>query len=107
MSRYRPFQPVSKYGAKRTNGYASKRESQYADELAFLKGAGQVSWWLEQVPIKLPGKAKYVADFLVCMADGRMRLVEIKGFETAAWKLKLRLLEEARPELFAILEVVR
>ena len=103
----RSFKPVNKYGAKRTGHYASKREATYAAELALLKQAGQVAWWLEQVPVKLPGGIKYVADFLVCMADGRTRMVEVKGMQTAAWKLKLRLLEETRPELFAILEVVR
>lgn len=102
----RPFKssPASKYGAKRTAGYASKREADYA---SLLRSSVEVLTWLEQVPIKLTGGVKYVADFLVFMRDGSWKLVEVKGMETPAWKLKMRLLEAERPELWAKLEVVR
>lgn len=101
------FRTVNKYSAKRTNGYASKREAAYAAHLGFLKLAGKVSDWLEQVPVKLPGGIKYVVDFMVIEPGGTIRFVEIKGFETAAWKMKLNLLQESRPEIFARLEVVK
>lgn len=104
--RPRPFKQVNKFGAKRTNGYASKREAEYAAHLASEKAAGNILGWLEQVPIKLPG-GKYVADFLVLRLDGTVRLVEVKGVQTAVWKLKLRTLEQTAPEWFALLEVVR
>ena len=108
----RPFKRVefptrrNKYGAKRTNGYDSKREAEYASELQRQKQAGVVVDWLEQVPIKLPG-CKYVVDFLVFYEDGSVRMVEVKGRMTPAASLKLRALEECRPELFAILDVVK
>jgi hypothetical protein len=103
----RAFKPVNKYGTKRVGGYASKREAAYAAELANRKAAGEVLDWLEQVGIKLPGGSKYVADFLVFMADGTTKIVEVKGMQTDVWRMKLRLLEEARPVLFGMLEVVR
>lgn len=103
----RPFRPVSKYRAKRTGEYASKREAQFAAELAVQKQAGLVLDWLEQVGIKLAPGVKYVVDFQVFMADGSVRFVEIKGHETPAWKIKLRLLEQARPWVFSRLEVLR
>lgn len=105
----RPFRPVAnKFGAVRTNGYASKREAEYAAELALRKAAtnGDVLDWLEQVPIALPG-TKYVVDFLVLKRDGSVELVEVKGHETPAWKAKMRALAELRPELFKRLVVLR
>lgn len=106
----RPFNalPTNKYGAVRTNGYASKREAEYAAELGYRKAAlnGDVLDWLEQVPVKLPG-AKYVVDFMVLKRDGTVELVEVKGVETAAWRAKMRALAELRPELFKRLVVVK
>jgi hypothetical protein len=103
----RPFR-ISKFNAVRTNGYASKREAQYAAELEMRKRAtnGDVLSWLEQVPIKLPG-CKYVVDFLVFKRDGSWELVEVKGAETDTWRAKVRALQETRPELFAKLVIVR
>lgn len=105
----KPFKPVSKskYGNRRTNGYASKREAQYAELLATGKRAGVVLEWLEQVPVKLPGGLKYVIDFLVFYQDGSYAYVEVKGAETAVWKAKMRLLQEARPWIYERLEVLR
>lgn len=99
----------NKYGAKPTNGYASKREAHYAHELGLRKLAinGDVADWLEQVPIKLQGGVKYIVDFMIIMRDGTVRFVEIKGFETATWKMKMKLLSESRPELFKRLEVIQ
>lgn len=103
----KPFKRMSKYNAKRTNGYASRRESAYADLLAMQKRTGLVSHWLEQVPVKLPGGIRYVCDFLVFYTDGSFRYVEVKGMQTASWRLKLRLIEESQPEVFAKLEIVK
>ena len=103
----RPFKTVNKYRAKRTGLYASKREAEYAAELQSKKRTGELLEFLEQVPVRLPGKIKYVVDFMLIMADGTVRFVEVKGVETPVYKLKLRLLEEARPEIFKLLEVVR
>lgn len=103
----RPFRTVSKYRAKRTGEYASRREAQFAAELAVQKQAGVVLDWLEQVGIKLAPGVKYVVDFQVFMADGSVRFVEIKGVQTPVWRIKLKLLEEARPWIFSKLEVLR
>lgn len=102
----KPFRK-SKFNAKRTNGYASKREAEYAEVLRRLKLEGEVLDWLEQVPVKLPGGIRYVCDFLVFWHDGKVTLVEIKGHETPEWKLKYRVLSEARPEIFKRLEVLK
>lgn len=100
----RPFKP-HKYKAKKTGSYASKREAQYAEQLTLLKNTGKILGWLEQVPIKLPG-TKYVVDFMIIGADGTVRFVEVKGHATEAWKLKMRMLRELRPEIADRLEVL-
>lgn len=90
-----------KFGAVRTaigeRSYASKAEARYAAQLGQRKAAGEVLFWLEQVPLMLPGGVKYVCDFQVFEADGSVRFVEVKGFETPAWKIKARLVAEAYP----------
>ena len=101
----RPFKP-HKYRAKPTRGYASKRESEFADLLRMRAEIGEVRAWLEQVPIKIPG-SKYVIDFVVFEADGRVRFVEIKGHATETWKVKHRALSVAHPWIFERLEVLR
>jgi hypothetical protein len=104
----RPFRPIqNKFGARRTAGYASKREAEYAAELGLRKAAGDILDWLEQVPVRLPGGTKYVVDFMVLECSGGVRFVEVKGQQTEVWRLKMRQLEELRPEIFSRLEVVR
>lgn len=104
--RQRPFRVRNKFGAVPTRGYASKLEARYADELAARKASGEIIDWLEQVPIKLPGGIRYVVDFLVIGKGGVVSLVETKGVMTDVFKLKMRLLQEARPDLYARLEIV-
>jgi hypothetical protein len=107
----------SKYNAVRTNGYASKKEAEYAEGLAAAKAAGDISFWLEQVPFKLPGGSKYLLDFVVftlvpktaraehlLMVDKidraelhwafDVRFVEVKGRDLPLGKLKRRQTEE-------------
>jgi hypothetical protein len=102
----RPFKPRNKYGARRTNGYASKREAEYASLLQARKQAGDILDWLEQVPVKLPGGIRYTIDFQVIGKDGSVSFVEIKGRETRDWKMRMCLLQEARPEIYRRLEVL-
>lgn len=90
-----------KFGAERTeaNGrkYASKAESRYAQDLALHQQSGQLLFWLEQVPIRLPGKTKYVVDFVEFWANGDVKFVDVKGVETQLFKLKKRQVESIYP----------
>jgi hypothetical protein len=108
MRKPRVWKKRNKFGAVRTNGYASRLEARYAADLAERKAApdGDVLDWVEQVPIKLPGGIKYVVDFLVFKRDGTWEMVETKGKETDVFKLKMRLMADARPDLYAKLAVV-
>jgi hypothetical protein len=97
-----------KFHAKRTdfNGrtYASKAEAHYAAGLELRKQAGDVLFYLEQVPVRLPGKTKYVVDFLEFHADGTVHFVDVKGMQTETFRLKKRMVEELYP---IEIEVVR
>lgn len=89
----------SKYGAIRTvyRGveYASRSEACYARHLDMLVKAGEVDEWRAQVRVPLVVKGVMVAtivpDFFVSFADGSSEYHEVKGVETAIWRLKRKL----------------
>jgi len=86
-----------KFGAVRTERdgikFASKKEAAYYDELTLRKRTGEVLVFLRQVPFHLPGGVKYVCDFAVFYADGRVEFVDVKGMQTAAFKAKRKMVE--------------
>jgi len=98
----------SKYHSRRTfyNGrwYHSKKEAQYAEYLNAQVNTGEIKFWLSQIAFHLPGKTKYLLDFMVFMLDGTTKFIEVKGFETKLGLIKRRQCEE----LFGIsVEVIK
>lgn len=95
--------PRHKFRAVRTdvNGrsYPSKLEASYAALLHARREAGEIIGWLEHVPLRLAGGVTYQLDFLIFEADGSVRAVETKGFETPVWRVKQKLVAEAYPWL--------
>lgn len=98
----------SKYGAQPTvvDGirFDSKAEANYYQRLQLRKDAGQVEFFLRQVPMHLPGNTRYVLDFLEfmpCKCGGcscqRYRLVDVKGVQTQMFRLKKRQVEDLYP----------
>jgi hypothetical protein len=97
----------TKYNSVKTNGYASKRESRRADVLRLMEKNGYISNLREQVVYELlpaqyvtgfNGKqmcgrreTKYIADF-VYIEKGRIIVEDAKGFKTAEYKRKKRLM---------------
>lgn len=93
-----------KYGvspaAERTVGgtlFGSKAEARRWVELEELRAAGAVRFTLRQVPFHLPGGVRYVADFAVFWADGRVTFEDVKGHATEAYRVKKRLVEALFP----------
>jgi len=90
-----------KFSAQRTEldgiKFDSKLESRYYTNLKMLQRSGEVLFFLRQVPIHLPGKTKYVCDFVEFWANGDVRFVDCKGMETETFKLKKRQVEELYP----------
>lgn len=88
-----------KYGNQRHNKHASKREADVAQKLAVFAGAGKIQDLKEQVPFVLyparPGhrSLKYVADF-VFTEKGKQVVMDAKGFRTAVYKIKKRMMLE-------------
>jgi hypothetical protein len=70
--------------------FASKKEAQYYGELKLRQAAGLVLFFLRQVPFHLPGNIRYVCDFAEFMADGEVRFVDVKGYKTDMYKLKVK-----------------
>jgi hypothetical protein len=91
-----------KYGNQITHvdgiRFDSKREASYYRQLKLRQQAGEVSYWLRQVPIHLPGGTRLVVDFLVFFVDGRApEYIDVKGRETKEFKIKRREIEHHYP----------
>lgn len=92
----------SKYGNRRTNGYASKREARRAAELKLMEREGLISDLQEQVPFELApavtlnGLPKrpltYVADFTY-IEGGKLIMEDSKGCLTDVFRIKKHLMK--------------
>jgi len=83
--------------AERTaNGivFASKAEAARYHELELLRAAGHVRFFLRQVPFHLPGRTRYLLDFLVFWTDGHQSFEDVKGTRTEVYELKRRQVAE-------------
>lgn len=77
--------------------FDSKKEARYYQQLKIRKMAGEILGWFRQVPIHLPGGTILRIDFLEFHTDGTCHLVDVKGVETEAFKIKKREAEAAYP----------
>jgi hypothetical protein len=97
-----PTQTTSKYKAVRTGHYHSRKEARYAADLELRRKAGEISFWLEQVPFRLPGDTVYRLDFAVFEKFDefggnllwRIKWVEVKGKDLQLGKIKRKQTEE-------------
>jgi hypothetical protein len=87
---------ASKYRNIRTGHYASRKEAKYAEELSLRQKAGDISFWLEQVPFQLPGGVIHRLDFAIfkgLKGIYEVDWVEVKGKDLAMGKLKRKQVE--------------
>ena len=98
-----------KYFATRTecNGlkFDSKAEASYYMELLLRVKAGEVVFFLWQVPFHLPGGVKYVVDFQEFHADGTVHFIDVKGVQTSEFKAKKKMVEALYPIEIEIVKV--
>lgn len=91
----------SKYRAIKTEvdgiNFDSKKEARYYGELKLRIRAGEVKYFHMQVPIMLPGNVKYRVDFQEFHSDGSIHYVDVKGVETAVFKMKKKQVEALYP----------
>lgn len=92
---------IHKFHAKQTEidgiKFASKKESKYYQNLKIRQKAGDILFFLRQVPLHLPGNIIYRCDFLEFHKNGIVEFVECKGFKTEGYKIKKRLVESTYP----------
>ena len=79
------------------NKFSSTLEWKYFKHLQMLQKAGEVLFFLRQVPFHLPGGVKYIVDYQLFMSDGTIRFIDVKGFETSEFKLKKKIVEDIYP----------
>ena len=77
--------------------FDSKREAAYYTHLKLRVLAGEIRYFLRQVPIHLPGGTRLVVDFLEFHRDGSVHYVDTKGRETEAFKVKRREIQHHYP----------
>ena len=91
-SQLKPGKPLkrSKYGNRRTEGWDSKAERTYWDQLLALEAAGEIRNLRRQVKVPLGiGQRYFRMDFVYwdCRLDAWV-YDDYKGFATPEWKLK-------------------
>jgi hypothetical protein len=81
------------------NGFRfdSKKEANYCKELDLRVKAGEVAFYLRQVPFHLTGGVIYRVDFMEFHADGGVHCVDVKGFATPEFKNKKKQAEALFP----------
>lgn len=99
----RAFRRRPKYAAKRTNGFASKKEAGRYQELLLLKKAGAICELKTQVAYTLSVNDQliclYVADFVYLEETGdksdplRVIVEDVKGYRTPEYKIKAKLMK--------------
>ena len=76
--------------------FQSKKEAKHYRELKLRVLAGEVRYFLRQVPIHLPGMI-YRVDFQEFHADGSVHYVDVKGYATPEFLKKKRRVEQYYP----------
>lgn len=77
--------------------FASKKEAKRYKDLILLKKAGDILFFLRQVPFHLPGNIKYLCDFVIFWTNGEVTFEDIKGMKTAIYILKKKQVETLYP----------
>ena len=95
----------NKYGAVRTDGYASKVEARRAAELEVLVRIGEIDSFEEQVPIQLGPGFRMIVDFVI-VEKGVTFAEEVKGPEPQRFKDIRRMWAVYGPYRMKILKLV-
>lgn len=77
--------------------FDSKKEASYYRQLKIRVEVGEVLYFLMQVPLRLPGGTKYVVDFVEFHSNNTTHYIDVKGKETAIFRLKKREIEHQYP----------
>ena len=90
-----------KFKAKPVNSeeghFGSQLEHRYYQQLLLRQRAGDVLFFLRQVPIHLPAGKKLVIDFIEFLESGEVLFTDTKGLMTPLAKLKIDQVEALYP----------
>jgi len=88
----------NKYHAVKTEyggvTYDSRLEARFAALLDQYQRAGMIRSWTRQIPFRMPDGSIHRVDFMVFYDDGVFSLIEVKGRDLAAGRLKRAVVEE-------------
>lgn len=79
--------------------FDSKAEAWRYDELKLLLHCGEIRSFGCQPSFVIGTGIRYRPDFIVCDKDGRIWVEDVKGVETAAFKIKKKMFKEKYPYL--------
>ena len=77
--------------------FDSKLERRYYDQLVIRQKAGDIAFFLRQIPFDLPGSTRYFADFMVFYDNGNIEIIDCKGKMTSMSILKIKQVESLYP----------
>jgi len=83
--------------------FDSRKEAEAYRKLKILYQAGEVRCLKLQPEFKLTAGIKYRADFDVVWKDGRRECIDVKGFKTPVFKLKMKLMKHDFPDVKLVL----
>ena len=88
----------NKYHAVKTEyggvTYDSRLEARFAALLDQYQRAGMIRSWTRQIPFRMPDGSIHRVDFIVFYEDGTFELIEVKGRDLAAGRLKRAVVED-------------
>lgn len=77
--------------------FDSKKEAAYYGQLKIRQQAGDIVFFLRQIPFYLPGGVRYVVDFLTFDVDGTVHFIDVKGHRTPQYIMKKKMVEAIYP----------
>ena len=87
--------------------FDSKAEARYYVALKLRQKAGDVVFFMRQVPFYLPGGVRYVVDFQEFHSDGTVHFIDVKGMETSEFKMKKKMVEATYPVEIEVVKMPR
>jgi hypothetical protein len=112
---------ATKYKSKKVeidgHVFDSKIEARYYEQLKWLQEHNQILFfrlqprYLLQEAFRKNGKTfrkiEYIADFEVHHLDGSIEVIDVKGYETEAFKIKRKLFEKKYPHKLSLVTYVK
>jgi photosystem II stability/assembly factor-like uncharacterized protein len=74
--------------------FHSAKEGKRYSELKLLQAAGEIKYFLMQVPFHLAPDLTYLVDFMIVWQDGAVTYEDVKGYEVISSMNKIKMTQE-------------